>query len=170
MGSSLPKKPVGLTMVPESDWKLFCQEWDVAEDKGILSEIVFAKGVTSKLVGSCEEVPMVEEDLNSSHDTVVELEAKDLMVKTDPDVVKENQKLHKGSVEIEDDSATLADKNIFPGDVLWVTDSEIHENRDIADELSEQKDETREAEEGFRGTLLTSGVSFQERHDPTVSS
>lgn len=46
--------------------------------------------------------------------------------------MKENQKLHKGSVEIEGDSATLADKNIFPGDVLWVKDSEIHENRDIA--------------------------------------
>lgn len=47
-------------------------------------------------------------------------------------VVKENQKLHKGTVEIEGDSATLADKSIFPGDVLWVTDTEIHENRDIA--------------------------------------
>jgi len=46
--------------------------------------------------------------------------------------VKENQKLHKGSVEIEDDLATLADKSIFPGDVLWVRDSEIYENRDIA--------------------------------------
>ena len=49
-------------------------------------------------------------------------------------IVKENQKLHKGSVEIEDDLATLADKSIFPGDVLWVRDSEIYENRDIAGE------------------------------------
>ncbi|KAG8073826.1 hypothetical protein GUJ93_ZPchr0006g44257 [Zizania palustris] len=54
-------------------------------------------------------------------------------------IVKENQKLHKGSVEIEDDLASLADKCIFPGDVLWVKDTEIHENRDIADEISEQK-------------------------------
>lgn len=47
-------------------------------------------------------------------------------------VVKENQKLHKGSREIEGESATLAEMNIFPGDVLWVADTKIHENRDIA--------------------------------------
>lgn len=47
-------------------------------------------------------------------------------------MVKENQKLHKGSTEIEGESATLADMNIFPGDVLWVADTEIYENRDIA--------------------------------------
>lgn len=40
--------------------------------------------------------------------------------------------LHKGSNLIEEESATLADMNIFPGDVLWVRDSEKHENRDIA--------------------------------------
>ncbi|ONM54365.1 UBP26 isoform X1 [Zea mays] len=76
-------------------------------------------------------------------------------------IVKENQMLHKGSVEIEDDFATLADKSIFPGDFLWVRDSEIYENRDIADEISEQKDDMLQAEEGFRGTLLTSTVSAQ---------
>lgn len=47
-------------------------------------------------------------------------------------VVKENQVLHKGSRIIDVESACLADLEIFPGDVLWVTDSEIHENRDIA--------------------------------------
>lgn len=47
-------------------------------------------------------------------------------------VVKENQIIHKGSRIIEDESATLADMNIFAGDILWVTDSEIHEYRDIA--------------------------------------
>ncbi|KMT17619.1 hypothetical protein BVRB_2g035690 isoform A [Beta vulgaris subsp. vulgaris] len=74
-------------------------------------------------------------------------------------VVKENQTLHKGSKVIDGESDTLADFNIFPGDLLWVTDSEIHEYRDIADELSEQKFEVRQAEEGFRGTLLTSNTS-----------
>ncbi|XP_066398889.1 ubiquitin carboxyl-terminal hydrolase 26-like [Miscanthus floridulus] len=73
--------------------------------------------------------------------------------------IKENQKLHKGNVEIEGDFATLADKSIFPGDVLWVRDSEIFENRDIADEISEQKGDILQVEEGFRGTLLTSSVS-----------
>ncbi|XP_059653831.1 ubiquitin carboxyl-terminal hydrolase 26 [Cornus florida] len=76
-------------------------------------------------------------------------------------VVKENQILHKGSSIIEGESATLADMNIFPGDTLWVTDSEIHENRDIAEELSDQKMEVQQAEEGFRGTLLTSNISSQ---------
>lgn len=47
-------------------------------------------------------------------------------------VVKGNQKLHKGFMEIDGDSTTLAENNIFPGDALWVTDSEIHENRNIA--------------------------------------
>lgn len=47
-------------------------------------------------------------------------------------VVKENQVLHKGSKVIEGECDTLADFNIFPGDLLWVTDSEIHEYRDIA--------------------------------------
>ena len=47
-------------------------------------------------------------------------------------IVKENQGLHKGTRVVEDESATLADMNIFPGDRLWVNDSEIHENRDIA--------------------------------------
>lgn len=47
-------------------------------------------------------------------------------------VVKENQILRKGTRIIDSECATLADLNIFPGDKLWVTDSEIHENRDIA--------------------------------------
>lgn len=76
-------------------------------------------------------------------------------------VVKENQILHKGSKVIEGESETLADLNIFAGDVLWVTDSEVHEFRDIADELSEQKAEVQQAEEGFRGTLLTSNSTSQ---------
>lgn len=76
-------------------------------------------------------------------------------------IVKENQVLHKGSLVIDGESACLADLNIFPGDVLWVTDSEIHEHRDIADELSGQKMEERKTEEGFRGTLLSSSLSSQ---------
>lgn len=76
-------------------------------------------------------------------------------------IVKENQILHKGSKIIDGESATLADMNILAGDILWVTDSEVHENRDIADELSDQKMEVPKAEEGFRGTLLTSNISSQ---------
>jgi len=47
-------------------------------------------------------------------------------------VMKENQELHKGTQVIDQESATLADMNIFPGDKLWVRDTEIHEHRDIA--------------------------------------
>lgn len=50
-------------------------------------------------------------------------------------VIKENQILHKGSTIIDGESSTLADMNIFPGDILWVKDSEIHEYRDIAGKL-----------------------------------
>jgi ubiquitin carboxyl-terminal hydrolase 48 len=73
-------------------------------------------------------------------------------------VIKENQMLHKGSRIIDEEAATLADMNIFPTDILWVTDSKIHENRDIADELSDQKMEVQQSEEGFRGSLLTSNI------------
>ncbi|KAK4348872.1 hypothetical protein RND71_031627 [Anisodus tanguticus] len=76
-------------------------------------------------------------------------------------IVKENQVLHKGSLLIDDESACLADLNIFPGDVLWVRDSEIHEHRDIADELSDKKMEAQNTEEGFHGTLLSSSISSQ---------
>ncbi|XP_030480385.1 ubiquitin carboxyl-terminal hydrolase 26 isoform X1 [Cannabis sativa] len=74
-------------------------------------------------------------------------------------VVKENQILHKGSRIIDKECATLADMSIFPGDKLWVIDSEIHENRDIADELSDQKMDVQHTEGGFRGTLLTANSS-----------
>lgn len=40
--------------------------------------------------------------------------------------------MHKNDKVIDAEVATLADLNIFPGDQLWVRDSEIHENRDIA--------------------------------------
>ncbi|GAV63630.1 UCH domain-containing protein/DUSP domain-containing protein [Cephalotus follicularis] len=76
-------------------------------------------------------------------------------------VVKENQILCKGSRTIDEEWATLADMNIFPKDTLWVRDSEIHEHRDIADELSDQKMNVEHAEEGFRGTLLTANGSSQ---------
>ncbi|KAI4369312.1 hypothetical protein MLD38_017766 [Melastoma candidum] len=75
-------------------------------------------------------------------------------------IVKENQILCKGLNEIEGEDSTLADCNIFPGDALWVRDSKIHENRDIADEISEQKLESQHVEEGFRGSILTTDFSL----------
>ncbi|KAJ0987329.1 hypothetical protein J5N97_005685 [Dioscorea zingiberensis] len=241
----------GLTIIPESDWKLFCEEWNLPEAKGICAEIALTNSSSGGLSGSCKEMPISDEDLKCSIDEANDdLEARKPFIRTIPEicescigerescelmrklnysdgdiciylvrgkevprsilestcaasepdrrtskrsrktsfgnsinlnvsgstsiyqlkmmiweafgVVKENQKLHKGSVEIEGDSATLADKNIFPGDVLWVRDTEIHENRDIADELSEQKAESQLVEEGFRGTLLTSDVFIQD--------
>uniref|UniRef100_A0A1J3IVY3 Ubiquitin carboxyl-terminal hydrolase 26 n=1 Tax=Noccaea caerulescens TaxID=107243 RepID=A0A1J3IVY3_NOCCA len=76
-------------------------------------------------------------------------------------VMKENQELHKGTRVIDEESATLADMNIFPGDKLWVRDTEIHEHRDIADELCDKKAGPQDIEEGFRGTLLTADISSE---------
>ncbi|KAK8465514.1 hypothetical protein PHAVU_009G100000 [Phaseolus vulgaris] len=78
-------------------------------------------------------------------------------------VVKENQILHKGDRIIDSDNecVTLADVNIFAGNQIIVRDSEIHENRDIADELCDDKMDLQHTEEGFRGTLLTANVSSQ---------
>ncbi|XP_047154328.1 ubiquitin carboxyl-terminal hydrolase 26 isoform X1 [Vigna umbellata] len=78
-------------------------------------------------------------------------------------VVKENQILHKGDriIDSDNEGATLVDVNIFAGDQLIVRDSEIHENRDIADELCDDKKDLQHTEEGFRGTLLTANVSSQ---------
>ncbi|WJX16373.1 Ubiquitin carboxyl-terminal hydrolase 26 [Trifolium repens] len=78
-------------------------------------------------------------------------------------VVKENQILQKGDITIDnnDENTTLVDVNIFAGDQIIVRDSEIHENRDIADELCNEKKGTQHTEGGFRGTLLTSNVSSQ---------
>ncbi|TKY74650.1 Ubiquitin carboxyl-terminal hydrolase 26 [Spatholobus suberectus] len=78
-------------------------------------------------------------------------------------VVKENQILHKGDriIDTDNECATLADVNIFAGDQIIVRDSEIHENRDIADELCDDKMDLQHTEEGFRGTLLTTNVSSQ---------
>lgn len=238
----------GLTLVSESDWKFFCEEWNGQECIGIRAEIVFSN-VTKKIARSCEEMPITEpkEELDVIKEETNEvLEERIFFIITDPElcedcigeresselvrklnysdedvcvylvrgkeaprsiieastaasirtskrskktsygksinfkvssttsiyqlkmmiweafgVVKENQKLHKSFAQIDGDSATLADKNIFPGDTLWVMDTEIYNNRDIADELSEQKIEPAKAEEGFRGTLLTSDVSSQ---------
>ncbi|CAL0319194.1 unnamed protein product [Lupinus luteus] len=78
-------------------------------------------------------------------------------------VIRENQILQKGdkTIEIDDEYTTLADVNIFAGDQIIVRDSEIHEHRDIADELYDDKMDVQHTEEGFRGTLLTANVSSQ---------
>ncbi|XP_008219811.1 PREDICTED: ubiquitin carboxyl-terminal hydrolase 26 isoform X1 [Prunus mume] len=239
----------GLIIIPESDWKSFCEEWGGVQEKGISAEIELSKTEGNNLAGSCEEMPMCEEDLSTPNPVNGEVESRQLVIRTcpeicedcigeresrelmrkldycnediyvyfihgkeapksilkpsetnfDPDrrvskrsrktktgdqislkvsgsttiyqlkmmiwesfgVVKENQVLHKGTRIIDDEVATLADMNIFPGDKLWVNDSEIHENRDIADELSDQKMDVQHTEEGFRGTLLTANVSSQ---------
>eukprot|EP00246_Nothoceros_aenigmaticus_P001198 TRINITY_DN1161_c0_g1_i1.p1 TRINITY_DN1161_c0_g1~~TRINITY_DN1161_c0_g1_i1.p1 ORF type:complete len:215 (+),score=44.40 TRINITY_DN1161_c0_g1_i1:342-986(+) len=76
-------------------------------------------------------------------------------------VVKDNQKLHFGKVELTNDGATLADMNILSGSHLWVMDTGEHENRDIAEELPEAEFlQPAKVEEGFRGTrLLMGGLS-----------
>ncbi|KAL0862811.1 hypothetical protein Bca101_041929 [Brassica carinata] len=76
-------------------------------------------------------------------------------------VMKENQELHKGKQVIDQECATLADMNIFPGDKLWVRDTEIHEHRDIADEICDKKTGPQDIEAGFRGTLLAGDITSE---------
>ncbi|KAG2390003.1 Ubiquitin carboxyl-terminal hydrolase [Vigna angularis] len=51
------------------------------------------------------------------------------------EVVKENQILQKGDrrIDVDNENTTLVDVNIFAGDQIIVRDSQIHENRDIAE-------------------------------------
>ncbi|XP_073139979.1 ubiquitin carboxyl-terminal hydrolase 26 isoform X2 [Henckelia pumila] len=236
----------GLTIIAEDDWRLFCEDWDGTESKGISATIEIDSDVKDDNIGTCIDTSIPEEHINdgisngSSRRLLVETspqvceecigdrECSELMRKlhysnedicvclisgkeppksileasgsiSEPSrrtskrsrkstygnsvnlnvsgttsvyqlkmmiwetfgVVKENQILHKGSRVIDGETASLADMNIFPGDILWVTDSKIHENRDIADELSNTNLEVHVTEEGFRGSLLTSAISSQ---------
>ncbi|KAH9305405.1 hypothetical protein KI387_009809, partial [Taxus chinensis] len=208
-----------LTIVMENDWEILCKEWNVPASKGIRFLIEFQNAEVKDINGSCEEMPITEEDINVDdqeckvnkiriirtqpeicEECIEDRESCELMHKLeyrneeirvylvrgkDPPrsilaasgtvsdaerrtskrsrkaltsgstmnlkvsgcttvyqlkmmvweslgVVKENQKLHKGTMELVNESATLADLNVFPGDSLWVMDTEIYENRDIA--------------------------------------
>ncbi|XP_026661046.1 ubiquitin carboxyl-terminal hydrolase 26 isoform X2 [Phoenix dactylifera] len=80
----------GLTLIPESDWMLFCEEWNVLEGKGISAEIAFSNSTTNKLSGSCGEMPILEEDLNRSiDDGNDELESKRPFIITHPEVCED---------------------------------------------------------------------------------
>ncbi|KAL8264057.1 hypothetical protein R6Q59_022187 [Mikania micrantha] len=237
----------GFTIITANDWAFFCKDWNGNEEKGISAEIDLSNSIEDNMLGTSENIPITEENINSLDDTNGEIESQGPTVKTYPEVcehcigerescellrklnycnedicicfvrgkeppkyilegsgnmlepnnrriskrsrrtsygnsvnlnvsgtttlyelkmmiwqsfgiVKENQILHKGSKIVNGEIATLADVCIFPGDVLWVTDSEIHENRDIAEELSDTKMEVQQSEGGFRGTLLTSNM------------
>ncbi|CAM8955628.1 unnamed protein product [Rhodiola kirilowii] len=239
----------GLTIITDDDWRLFCEEWGGAEEKGVSIIIKLLKCGETKCQMTCKDPESTEEHLTPQDEVNSESEPLKPVIETFPEVcescigekescelmhklnycdehitvslvrgkeppksvleasgnnsgpdrrtskrsrrtsygntinlkvsgntsiyqlkmmiwesfgvVKENQILHKNNNIIDAEVATLADLNIFPGDQLWVRDSEIHENRDIADELADQKMEEQQAEEGFRGTLLTSNISSQ---------
>ncbi|KAL4565064.1 hypothetical protein LXL04_029146 [Taraxacum kok-saghyz] len=250
-GSILQKAPTvdELTIITENDWTSFCKDWNADVESGICAEIDLSNCGEDSLIGTSEDMPITEENVNSLDDANGDTESQGPIIKTYPEVcedcigeresfelvrklnysnedicicfvrgkeppkyilegsanmlepnrrlskrsrrtaygnsvnlnvsgsttlyelkmmiwqsfgiVKENQILHKGSKIVDGESCTLADMCIFPGDVLWVTDSEIHENRDIAEELSDTKNEVQQSEGGFRGTLLTSNIPTQ---------
>lgn len=76
----------GLVLIPEIDWSLFCEEWNVPEDKGISAEIVVASSL-SKLDGSCENIPIfveaIDEHMNEANDGT---DVGKLLIKTYPQV------------------------------------------------------------------------------------
>lgn len=77
----------GLILIPENDWKLFCEEWNAVEDKGIQAEISFNNNSTSKVTGSSEDLPTVYEDLDHcNEDTNNELENRRPFIRTCPEV------------------------------------------------------------------------------------
>ncbi|CAN8254836.1 unnamed protein product [Cochlearia groenlandica] len=231
-----------LTIIPEDDWKYFCEEWGGIIDEGI-SVLIEVGNNTNQ--SSSQDV--IDLEKHSSPDDNMDIDVQQLILKTSPEiceecigerescelmqkltysegdvfvclvrgkeapkamlddssfeadrrtskrsrrtkygsltslkvsatttvyqlkmmiwellgVMKENQELHKGTKVIDKESATLADMNIFPGDKLWVRDTEIHEHRDIADELCDKKTGAQDIEEGFRGTLLTGDISSE---------
>ncbi|KAL2336663.1 hypothetical protein Fmac_011109 [Flemingia macrophylla] len=252
-GAIIPRESsVGsLTIISEHDWKCFCEEWGGVETKGISAIIENIIDLENALTGSCKDMPICEDQLNSWDKVNNENGNGQIVIKTCPEVcescigekkncelmqklnycnkdisvilvsgkevprsilnasrgfvetdrrvskrsrktkssssislkvsastsiyqlkmmiwesfgvVKENQILQKGdrTIDVDDERTTLVDVNIFAGDQIIVRDSKIHENRDIADELCDEKMETRHIESGFRGTLLTSNVSSQ---------
>ncbi|CAK7346948.1 unnamed protein product [Dovyalis caffra] len=238
-----------LTIITESDWNSFCEEWGGNKGKGIMATIETSDVAQSKLGGFQEDMSLCNDQANSQDEVNNDPEIREPLIRTSPEscedcigerksrelakklnyynedinvslvrgkeaprsileaslatpetdrraskrprktsygtsvnlkvscstslyqlkmliweslgVVKENQILHKGSMIIDQESATLADLSIFPGDKLWVQDSEIHEHRDIADEIADQKANAQHPEKGFQGTLLTTTTSSQ---------
>lgn len=245
-GSLFQKNPSTdkLTIIPEDDWKYFCEEWGGIVEKGV-SALIEAGSNTNQSASQ----DVIDLDQDSSPDVNMDIDNQQPIIRTFPEVceecigerescelmqkltysegdvfvclvrgkeapksmlnasdssfevdrrtskrsrrtnygkqtslkvsatttvyqlkmmiwqllgvMKENQELHKGTQLIDQESATLADMNIFPGDKLWVRDTEIHEHRDIADELCDTKSGPQDIEEGFRGTLLTGDISFE---------
>ncbi|KAG4931153.1 hypothetical protein AAZX31_17G188900 [Glycine max] len=247
-GAIIPRESSvsGLTIISESDWKCFCEEWSGIETKGVSARIENVNDSENAFTGSCREMPICEDQLNTWDKVNNESRNGQIVIKTCPEVcescigekescelmqklsycnqdisvilvrgrevprsilqaskgfvetdrrvskrsrktknessislkvsastsiyqlkmmiwesfgvVKENQILQKGdrTIDLDNEYATLVDVNIFAGDQIIVRDSEIHENRDIADELCDEEMETQRIEAGFRGTLLTS--------------
>lgn len=77
----------GLTLISENDWMLFSEDWNVMDGKGISAEIAFRNSSVKKVAGSCEEMPISEEDLSRSVDEANDdLEARRPYIKTYPEV------------------------------------------------------------------------------------
>lgn len=83
----------GLTIIAESDWKLFCEEWGGVEGKGISAKIEFSNAVENDL-GSCEGMPIMEEHLSSLDEPNDELESRRPVIRTYPEANYSTFNLH----------------------------------------------------------------------------
>ncbi|CAH8340662.1 unnamed protein product [Eruca vesicaria subsp. sativa] len=238
-GSIFQKNPSTdkLTIIPEDDWKYFCEEWGGIMEKGVSAFVEAGNNrngsssqdidlemdmdidsqqlilrtspeVCEECIGDRESFELMQKlsysegdvsvslvrgkeapkSMLDSADSMFEVERRTskrsrrtnygkqtslrvsatmtvyqlkMMIWELLGVMKENQELHKGTQVIDQESATLADMNIFPGDKLWVRDTEIHEHRDIADEICDKKTVHQDIEAGFRGTLLTGDITSE---------
>lgn len=79
----------GLTLISESDWKFFCDEWSGQESKGIHAEISFSN-FTKKMTGSCNEMPIddKEEHDDIKEETIEVVEERIPFIITNPEVTK----------------------------------------------------------------------------------
>ncbi|CAI7884778.1 unnamed protein product [Closterium sp. NIES-54] len=75
-------------------------------------------------------------------------------------VVPENQRIGFGTEEVTDleehEGLSLVQAGVFAGARLWVVDTKVHKDRDIAEELPVVDDSHKE-EAGFKGTGLAGG-------------
>lgn len=77
----------GLTIISESDWKCFCEEWSGIETKGISARIENVNDSENALTGSCREMPICEDQLNTWDKVNNESGNGHIVIKTCPEVI-----------------------------------------------------------------------------------
>lgn len=75
-----------LTIITENDWTIFCKDWNCNEENGISAEIDVSNSIEDSSLGTCEDMPITEENVNSLDEANGETESQGPTVKTYPEV------------------------------------------------------------------------------------